>query len=169
MEQEFIEILGTVEDVVYHNDENGFTVIELSTEDEYITVVGSFSEVAIGEELKLRGSWVMHHTFGRQFRAELYERKMPSNAADLYKYLASGAVTGIGPKTAQKIIERFGDDSFDVLEKYPEKLTVIKEIIKNLCLLFVNFLNCFNATLFLNPFKNKLHDVDTVCWRCIVH
>ena len=128
MEQEFIEILGTVEDVVYHNDENGFTVIELSTEDEYITVVGSFSEVAIGEELKLRGSWVMHHTFGRQFRAELYERKMPSNAADLYKYLASGAVTGIGPKTAQKIIERFGDDSFEVLEKYPEKLTVIKGI-----------------------------------------
>ncbi len=128
MEQEYIEIYGTVEDVVYHNDENGFTVIELSTEDEYITVVGSFSEVAAGEELRLRGSWVNHHTFGRQFRAELFERKMPSTAAELYKYLASGAVSGIGAKTAQKIIERFGDDTFEILEKYPEKLTVIKGI-----------------------------------------
>lgn len=128
MENNLIEIQGTVEDVVYHNDDNGFSVIELSLEDEYVTVVGSFSEVAIGEELKLRGTWVVHHTFGRQFRAELYERKMPSNAADLYKYLASGAVSGIGPKTAQKIIERFGDDSFEILEKFPEKLTVIKGI-----------------------------------------
>ena len=128
MDNNFIEIQGTVEDVVYHNDDNGFSVIELSLEDEYVTVVGSFSEVAIGEELKLRGTWVVHHTFGRQFRAELYERKMPSNAADLYKYLASGAVSGIGPKTAQKIIERFGDDSFEILEKFPDKLTVIKGI-----------------------------------------
>lgn len=128
MERDYIEISGTVEDVVYHNEENGFSVIELSTDDEYITVVGSFSEVAIGEELKLRGSWVMHHTFGRQFRAELFERKMPSTAADLYKYLASGAVSGIGPKTAQKIIERFGDDTFEILEKHPDKLTAIKGI-----------------------------------------
>lgn len=128
MEQEYIELQGTIEDVVYHNSENGFSVIELSTDDEYITVVGSFSDISVGEELKLRGNWVVHHTFGRQFKAELYERNMPSTAADLYKYLASGAVTGIGPKTAQKIIERFGEDSFDVLENYPEKLTVIKGI-----------------------------------------
>lgn len=128
MEQEFVEILGTVEDVIFHNEESGFTVIELTTEDEYITAVGVLPDVAAGEELRLKGNWVTHQTFGRQFRAELCERKLPSTAADLYKYLASGAVSGIGAKTAQKIIERFGDESFDILEKYPERLTVIKGI-----------------------------------------
>ncbi len=128
MEQDFVEIQGTVEDVVFHNDESGFTVIEITTEDEYITAVGVLPEITAGEELRLRGNWVTHPTFGRQFRAELCERKMPSTAADLYKYLASGAVSGIGAKTAQKIIERFAEESFEILEKHPEKLTVIKGI-----------------------------------------
>lgn len=128
MEAELVEIFGTVEDVIFRKEESGFTVLELSTEDEYITVVGVLPEVNAGEELRLRGNWVTHQTFGRQFRAELCERSMPSTAAELYKYLASGAVTGIGAKTAQKIIERFGDDTFEVLEKYPEKLAVIKGI-----------------------------------------
>ncbi len=128
MEQEFVEIQGTVEDVIFHNDDSGFTVLELTTEDEYITAVGVLPEITAGEELRLRGNWVTHPTFGRQFRAELCERKMPSTSADLYKYLASGAVTGIGPKTAQKIIERFGEETFDILENHCEKLTVIKGI-----------------------------------------
>ena len=128
MEAELVEIFGNVEDVIFRKEESGFTVLELSTEDEYITVVGVLPEVSAGEELRLRGNWVTHQTFGRQFRAELCERSMPSTAADLYKYLASGAVTGIGAKTAQKIIERFGDDTFDILENHPEKLAVIKGI-----------------------------------------
>ena len=128
MEQEFVEIQGTVEDVIFHNDESGFTVIEMTTEDEYITVVGIFPEITAGEELRLKGNWVSHPTFGRQFRAELSERKLPSNSADLYKYLASGTVYGIGAKTAQKIIERFGEEAFDILENHPEKLAVIKGI-----------------------------------------
>jgi len=128
MEAELVEIFGTVEDVIFRKEESGFTVLELSTEDEYVTVVGVLPEVSAGEELRLRGSWVNHQTFGRQFRAELCERSMPSTAADLYKYLASGTVVGIGAKTAQKIIERFGDDTFDILENHPEKLAVIKGI-----------------------------------------
>ena len=128
MKRELFELQGTVEEVVFHNDETGFTVFDLVTESEYITIVGTFSDLAPGEELSLKGSWNTHPTFGRQFRAEWYERKMPSTAAELYKYLASGAVNGIRAKTAQKIIERFGEDSFDVLENYPEKLTQIKGI-----------------------------------------
>lgn len=128
MEAELVEISGQVEDVIFRKEENGFTVLELSTEDEYVTVVGVLPEVAAGEELRLRGNWVTHPTFGRQFRAELCERSMPSTAAELYKYLASGAVTGIGAKTAQKIIERFGDETFEILENHPEKLAVIKGI-----------------------------------------
>lgn len=128
METELTEIFGQVEDVIFRKEESGFTVLELSTEDEYITAVGVLPEVNAGEELRLRGTWVTHQTFGRQFRAELCERSMPSTSAELYKYLASGAVTGIGAKTAQKIIERFGEESFDILENHPEKLAVIKGI-----------------------------------------
>ena len=126
MEENLVEIHGNVEDVIFRKEETGFTVIEMSTEDEYITVVGVLPEIGAGEELKLRGSWTTHPTFGRQFRAVLCERSLPSTAADLYKYLASGAVQCIGAKTAQKIIERFGDETFDVLENHPEKLAVIK-------------------------------------------
>ena len=128
MYEELTEISGTVEDVTFHNDENGFTVLDLSTEDELVTVVGVLPAVASGEKLRLRGNWTSHPTFGRQFRAQLCERSMPSTSAELYKYLASGAVSGIREKTARKIIERFGDDTFEVLEKHPEKLASIKGI-----------------------------------------
>ena len=114
MDQELLEIQGSVEEVIFHNDDSGFTVLELVTETEYITVVGTFAQVAPGEELRLKGNWVTHNTFGRQFRTVYAERKMPSTASELYKYLASGTVKGIAAKTAQKIIERFGDESFDI-------------------------------------------------------
>lgn len=128
MDQDLLEIQGSVEEIVFYNEESGFTVLELVNETEYITVVGTFPQVVPGEELALRGNWVTHSTFGRQFRAVYAERKMPSTAAELYKYLASGTVKGIAAKTAQKIIDRFGDESFDVLENHPEKLSMIKGI-----------------------------------------
>ena len=128
MEQDLLEVQGSVEEIVFHNEESGFTVLELVNETEYITVVGTFPQVVPGEELTLKGNWVNHNTFGRQFRVVYSERKMPSTAAELYKYLASGAVKGIAAKTAQKIIDRFGDESFEVLENHPEKLSMIKGI-----------------------------------------
>ena len=128
MEDNLVELVGSVEEIVFHNEDSGFTVLEIVNDEEYVTVVGVIPEVAPGEELRLKGVWTSHPTFGRQFRAELVERKMPSTSAELYKYLASGAVSGIGAKTAEKIIDRFGEESFEILEKYPEKLTVIKGI-----------------------------------------
>ena len=86
LEENFVELQGTVEEIVFHNSDTGFTVLEIMTEDEYITVVGVLADVAPGEELRLRGNWVNHQTFGRQFRVELYERKMPSTSAELYRY-----------------------------------------------------------------------------------
>ena len=115
MNENLEEIHGYVEELVFRKPENGFTVLELSSEDEYITVVGVLPEINVGEELRLKGRWSVHQTFGKQFKAELCERSLPSTAADLYRYLASGAVKGIGPKTAQKIIERFGDEAFKVI------------------------------------------------------
>ncbi len=128
MDDNLIELHGFVEELVYRKPETGFTVLELSAEDEYITVVGVLPEISVGEELRLKGQWAVHQTFGRQFKAELCERSLPSTAADLYRYLASGAVKGIGAKTAQKIIEKFGDEAFDVLENRPDKLATISGI-----------------------------------------
>lgn len=125
------EIHGYVEELVFRKPENGFTVLELSSEDEYITVVGVLPEINVGEELRLKGRWSVHQTFGKQFKAELCERSLPSTAADLYRYLASGAVKGIGPKTAQKIIERFGDEAFEILENHPKTLALINGISLN--------------------------------------
>ncbi|MBQ2813210.1 MAG: ATP-dependent RecD-like DNA helicase, partial [Clostridia bacterium] len=129
LDNQEVEITGTVEDVSVHIEETGFTVLELCSEDdEFITVVGVLPEIAAGEKLTVRGSFDTHPLYGRQLRATSCVRSMPTGAEDLYKYLSSGTVKGIGPATAQKIIEKFGEDSFDVLENHPEKLCSIKGI-----------------------------------------
>lgn len=127
-EQLIIE--GVVEDIVYSNAENGYTVINLSSDNTLITAVGIMPSCAPGEKLKLHGQWKMHPTFGTQFSAELCERSMPESAADMYRYLAGGAIKGIGPSTANKIVERFGTESFEIIENHPDKLSLIKGITK---------------------------------------
>lgn len=128
MDEQLVEISGVVDEITYRNEENGFTVIDFYTDEEYFTVVGVLPEVTEGESLRLRGEWSYHSTFGRQFKAKLCERSMPSTSADLLRYLSAGAVKGIGPATARKIIDRFGDSAFDVLENQPERLAEIKGI-----------------------------------------
>ena len=125
-----LEVLeGIAEELVFRREDTGFTVLDLSTEDgELITVVGVLPEIAAGEELRLSGRWDSHSTFGRQFRAEFCERRMPGTVAQMLKYLASGSVKGIGPSTAVKIVEAFGEDTFEVLGNHPEKLAKIRGI-----------------------------------------
>lgn len=123
---------GSVENVVFSNPVNHFTVIEMNAAGgEIITAVGVLPEIAAGEDVTLRGHWDSHTVFGRQFRVVSCERTLPDSAAKMFRYLASGAIKGIGPKTAAKIIERFGDDSFYVLENEPEKLAIINGISKS--------------------------------------
>lgn len=122
------ELRGSVEDITFRNDENGFTVLELNVSGDLQTVVGVLPAVAPGEELRLMGRWDFHPSFGRQFKAELCERKMPSTAADLLHYLSSGAIKGVGPATAVKIVEMFGEDAFDVLENHPNRLARVRGI-----------------------------------------
>ncbi len=119
---------GTVEYITFHNEQNGFTVLELSNEDELITVVGTFPMVSVGEELLLVGKYDTHPSFGRQFKAEMCERKMPSTSAAILRYLSEGGIKGIGPATAKKIVERFGENSLEVIEREPHRLTIIKGI-----------------------------------------
>lgn len=128
MDPQLEELCGVVEDVTYRREDTGFTVMDIFADDEYVTVVGVLPELSEGESVRLRGTWGYHATFGKQFKAQLCERSMLSSSADLLRYLSSGAVRGIGPATAKKIIERFGENSFDVLENQPERLADIKGI-----------------------------------------
>ena len=123
-------ITGVIENVVFHNSTNLFTVLEINMNGEIVTAVGTVSEPAPGEEMTLTGEWGSHDVFGRQFRITAYERSLPDTTAKLYRYLASGAIKGIGPKTALKIIEHFGEDSLRILESEPEKLAAIRGISK---------------------------------------
>ena len=82
MDEQLVEISGVVDEITYRNEENGFSVVDFYTDDEYFTVVGVLPEISEGESLRLRGTWSYHATFGRQFRAQLCERSMPSSSAD---------------------------------------------------------------------------------------
>lgn len=127
-EHEKIRISGVVNHVTFTNKENGFTVLELESGDELVTAVGVMPELNAGELLELSGYWDFHASFGRQFKVEMCERRMPASAGDILRYLSSGGVKGIGPKTAVKVVERFGEETFEVLENEPERLAQIKGI-----------------------------------------
>ena len=128
---EYQQITGIVEDVVFYNSENSFTVLDVSSGGELITAVGTLPEITAGEKVVLIGAWDMHQSFGRQFRVIRFERYLPDTAAQFLKYLSSGAIKGIGPKTATQLVERFGDNTFNVIENEPDRLTVIKGISKD--------------------------------------
>ncbi len=125
---ELIELNGCVENITYRREDSGFTVLDISSNGELATVVGVLPQVSVGEELHLKGRWDNHTSFGRQFRAELCEHRLPANSSDLLKYLSSGIIKGIGPATAVKIIETFGESSFDILNNNPRRLSSIKGI-----------------------------------------
>lgn len=128
MDIEEIIIEGIIEDIVYSNPENGYSVIDINHNNQLVTAVGIMPSCCPGEKLRLKGYWTKHPTFGTQFKADAVERSMPKSSGDMLRYLSSGAVKGIGPSTAMKIIERFGDETFDVLENSPERLSEVKGI-----------------------------------------
>lgn len=122
-------IAGIVEAIVYQNEENGYTVCSLDVADgESVTVVGTLPYVGEGDRLTVWGKWGNHNVYGRQFKAESFEKKLPTEENDILRYLASGSIKGIGPKTAQKIVEAFGGDALEVIENHPDWLTDIPGI-----------------------------------------
>ncbi len=119
--KDLLEIEGVVERVIYTNEANGYSVIEVSLSDnDYITAVGIMPYVAVGESIRATGAWTVHPQFGRQFKVELFEKQLPATQATILKYLSSKTVKGIGPKTAKHLVETFGEDTFDVIENHPE-------------------------------------------------
>lgn len=120
---------GSVEGIIYSNEENGYTILELVTDkNELVTAVGIMPYVGEGESLKIYGKWVHNPKYGRQFSVSSYEKVMPADEVSILRYLASGAIKGIGPKTAQRIVDVYGKDTFDVIENHPEWLAEISGI-----------------------------------------
>ena len=128
-EKELLSIEGSIEKLIYQNEENGYTVCELLTpSEELVVLVGTMPYLCEGEVIAALGDWVTHPTFGTQFKVEYYEKKLPATANLILKYLSSGAIKGIGPSTAKKIVAQYGDDTLDVLENHPEWLADISGI-----------------------------------------
>ena len=120
---------GTVQSVIFQNEENGYTVLRLVTEEgELITVVGCIPCAAPGEHLGVSGTWETHPQHGTQLRAEEVERRLPEDAEELISYLGSGICKGLGPATARRLVERFGAETVEVISSQPEKLSLIKGI-----------------------------------------
>lgn len=130
MDENAVTISGTVENIVFQNSENGWTVLELDDGSELITAVGILFQVCEGDKLKVMGEWTTHRTYGRQFKVSSFEKSIPATEASMLKYLASGAVKGIGPAIAQKIIDKFGAQTLNIIENEPIKLSEIKGISK---------------------------------------
>lgn len=123
------ELTGTVEGIVYQNKLNDYTVIELATDEgELVTAVGEMPYIGEGERVRLLGCWTRHNEYGEQFSVSVMEKLLPTGANEILKYLSGRNVRGIGPVTALKIVNRFGDDTFDVIEQHPDWLSDIPGI-----------------------------------------
>ena len=127
-QREYIKISGSVEDVIFKNEETGFCVLDLDIGGELVCAVGAMGAVEAGEELELTGYYETHSVHGVQFRAQMCERRLPATAGAIRRYLAGGVVKGIGPATARRIVDKFGDDTLRVIEEDPMRLAEVQGI-----------------------------------------
>jgi len=121
-------IQGYIDHFIYYNESNGYGVIELYTEEEDIICVGSFQGIGQGENVEITGEYVEHAVYGRQLKASQIKVIAPEDAYAMERYLAGGAIKGIGPALAKRIVKKFGDDTFRIMEEEPERLAEIKGI-----------------------------------------
>lgn len=121
-------IEGYVQNIVYRNQDNGYTVMMLAHDDEETTCVGSFVFINEGEYLLLTGQYTEHAVYGEQFQVSEYEVKQPKDAVSMQRYLGSGAIKGVGEALAARIVKKFGDETFSIIEEEPERLAEIKGI-----------------------------------------
>ena len=126
MESEILQ--GVVSAVVYQNYENGYAVLRLNCGGQTVTVVGTIPLPVVGEQLMVTGRWSNHSSYGKQFEAEFLERLLPQTAAEIMGYLSGRVIKGIGPRLAARIVERFGDNTLQIMEQQPEKLAEVSGI-----------------------------------------
>ncbi|TYQ15009.1 UNVERIFIED_CONTAM: ATP-dependent DNA helicase (RecD/TraA family) [Acetivibrio alkalicellulosi] len=119
---------GMIEDVIFSNEINGFTVCEIKSEEEAIIAVGFMPFINVGEMLKVSGHMVNHPDYGEQLKVEIYEKMLPKTVEAIERYLGSGLIKGVGPATAKKIVKKFGEDTLNIIQFHPEKLSYVKGI-----------------------------------------
>lgn len=123
-----VVIEGMIEEIIFSNEINGYTVCEIKKGKETITVVGFMPFINVGETLKITGRWVTHPDYGEQLKVELYEKVLPKTTEAIERYLSSGLIKGVGPVTAKKIVDKFKDQTIEIIRHYPKKLAQIKGI-----------------------------------------
>ncbi|NLD18940.1 MAG: ATP-dependent RecD-like DNA helicase [Clostridiales bacterium] len=150
------EIQGTIEEIIFHNDENGYTVAVFETELEAYTVVGVLPGAGVGRSFLLRGEMTVHPTYGEQFAIKEFEDVMPSSEEGIRGFLSSGILKGIGSKTAAAIVSKFGKETLYIIEKEPERLTDIPGIgpktAERVAESFAQHREFANVTIFLQQF-----------------
>lgn len=135
------KLSGYVEHIVYRNADNGYTVLNLVSEEEEVTCVGIFSAIAEGENIEADGEYTDHPTYGKQFKVERFEEKAPEDQEAIERYLGSGAIKGIGLAMAARIVRRFKEDTFRIIEEEPERLAEIKGISERKAMEIANQVN----------------------------
>lgn len=121
-------ITGFVEHIVFRNEENGYTVLNLAVEEDEVTCVGVFRFISEGESVELKGEYTVHPSYGPQFQVESYAIKAPQDIVSIERYLGSGAIKGVGAALAARIVRRFKEDTFRIIEEEPERLAEVKGI-----------------------------------------
>lgn len=128
MSEKILEITGIIEEIIYRNEQNGYTVFEVADGDDAITAVGTMPQIGQGDSVKLTGFFTNHRNYGRQFSVQVCEICRPTESADILRYLSSGAIKGIGPSTAQRLVSQLGEKTLDIMENEPERIAAFKGI-----------------------------------------
>ncbi|MBP3783459.1 MAG: ATP-dependent RecD-like DNA helicase [Butyrivibrio sp.] len=150
------KIKGYIEHFIYKNTENGYGVLNLVVSDDEIVCTGVFRDVDVGDTIEAEGEYVSHPVYGDQFKVSSYEISVPDDAASMQRYLGSGAIRGIGEALAKRIVSKFGDDTFRIIEEEPERLSEIKGISEkkamDIALQMAEKREMRNAMIFLQQF-----------------
>lgn len=164
MKAETVEISGIVDSVIYKNSENGYTICEIEDENGFpVVLAGTMPYLVQGDIVKATGAWVVHPLYGKQLKVANYEKRLPVENNQILRYLSSGAVRGIGPKTAVKIVDKFGEDSFDVLEKHSDWIAQINGISRRKAReISDNFKEVNGARNVMITFKDYLSDAQSM-------
>lgn len=119
---EILELEGLVEAIIFRSEDTGYVVAKVTANKELITIVGVMPLIREGQQIEIKGNWIQHKQFGRQFNVQEYQEKLPTSASEIEKYLSTGIINGIGPVTAKKIVKAFGKDTLNILDNNIERL-----------------------------------------------
>ncbi len=153
---DYEEIKGQIEEIIFHNEENGYTNCVIKREFDEITLIGNLPFVSTGESIRAFGFWEEHPVYGIRFKSTKVERVMPSDTDGMRLFLSSGIISGVGVATAQKIVNEFGEDALNVIQNEPEKLAKIRGITKtkaeSISASFIEHRDCVETVMYMQQY-----------------